>query len=117
MAFVSIDKMKKFTRDGGGNSGPAITITSRGIGYVTQAVYGSKKPSTIEIEIDVDEKIIRLKTGDDFNTKLTGRVRHTFNIPVAVRREIVPDNEARIKIQLEKSDDGWWYGRYSEAEQ
>ena len=115
MAFVSINELKKFTREDNRCVGPTLTINKRGVGYITRAVYGDIKPTTIEIEVDFDEKLIRLMTGDGYAKKLVGRLRHSFNIPVAVRRKILLDDQEKMIVPLTQHSDGWWYGNYSEA--
>ncbi|HBT0394441.1 TPA: hypothetical protein ACRXX2_003552 [Klebsiella pneumoniae] len=114
MAFVSITEIKKYMRDDKRCVGPTVTVNSFGTAYISRAVYGSEKPSSIDVEVDIDEKIIRLKTGNGFSKKLTGRVGHTFCVPVFVRRQILSKGEKTIKIRLTKSEDGWWYGSYEE---
>ena len=115
MAFVSIDKMKKFTREDSRCTGPQLTITVKGIGYINRALYDDVKPSTIEMEVDFETRQVRLRVGENLPKTLTGRVKHTFNIPVAAYKNIVPAGEKNIKIALTKSDDGWWYGRFGGA--
>ncbi|EIV6183969.1 hypothetical protein L9H89_003711 [Klebsiella aerogenes] len=110
MAFVSIIEMRDKRC-----VGPAITISALGTAYITRALYAGKKPSSIEMEIDIERKMIRVKTGEGFPKKLTGRVRHTFNVPVFVRRKVLSDGEKSRRIKLTKSDDGWWYGSYAEG--
>lgn len=114
MAFVSINNMKKFTREDRRLVGPTLTINKRGVGYITRAVYDEIKPTTIEVEIDFDEKRIRLITGDSYTKKLVGRLGHTFNVPVAVRRKLLVEGQEKLVVPLTKSDDGWWYGRYQQ---
>lgn len=115
MAFVSINEMKKFTREDKRYVGPTLTINKRGVGFITRAVYGDIKPTTIEVEVDFDEKLIRLITGDVYAKKLVGRLKHTFNIPVSVRRKLLSDGHEKMVVPLTQREDGWWYGNYSEA--
>lgn len=112
MAFVSINEMKKFTREDKRYVGPTLTINHRGVAYITRAVYGDIKPATIELEIDFDEKKIRLITGESYAKKLVGRLKHSFNVPVAARRKLLPGDLKKLIIPLTKSEDGWWYGTF-----
>ena len=112
MAFVSINKMKKFTREDSRCVGPQLTITERGMAYITRAIYDEVKPSTIEMEVDLESKQIRLKTGNNLSKNLIGRLKHTFHVPIAVRKKIVPVGEKHLKIALTKAEDGWWYGSF-----
>lgn len=112
MAFVSINNLRKFTREDGRMASPIITITNRGVAYITRAVYDEIKPSTIDMEVDFEDGKIRLRTGDNLSRKLVGKVKHTFNVPVSVWKKIVPANDMNIKIHLTKSEDGWWYGSF-----
>lgn len=115
MAFVSISKIKEISRTDRRCVGPKLTINKRGVGYITRAVYDEIKPTTIEVEIDFDAKAIRLIVGDCYSKKLVGRVKHSFNVPVAARRRILSGGEEKLTIDLTKSDDGWWYGKYQEG--
>ncbi|WP_065804746.1 hypothetical protein [Klebsiella quasipneumoniae] len=115
MAFVSIIEMRKNTSGDKRCTGPSITITAHGTAYITRALYTDKKPSSIEMEVDIEGKMVRVKTGEGYQKKLTGRVRHTFNVPVFVRRKVLSEGEKSRRINLTKSDDGWWYGSYAEG--
>lgn len=112
MAFVSISEIKGIASEDRRCVGPTLTINKRGVGYITRAVYGETKPTTIEVEIDFEEKAIRLITGDCYAKKLVGRVKHSFNVPAAARRKLLPDGEDKLTIALTKSNDGWWYGSF-----
>lgn len=111
MSFIQFSEMKRFYRPGNNNAAPSVTIRN-GTGYITKAVYGKSKPSTIDIQFDHQTKTIRLRTGEGFPQKLYGRVGHGFSVPVAVAKLIVPEGEKSLKIYLDKSNDGWWYGNY-----
>ncbi|EPS2706728.1 hypothetical protein [Cronobacter turicensis] len=111
MAFVSLNEMRVTTP----SKAPSVTFRANGVGYITKAIYRDKKPSTIEVQIDISEKKVRLKTGDNFLQKLNGRVGHTFSLPKAAAKEVIPPAESSIKIILTEGEDGWWYGEYGNS--
>lgn len=113
MAFVSLLEMRKRTP----SKNPAVTFRGNGIGFITKAVYGHGKPSTIEVQIDAEEKTVRLRTGEGLSQKLNGRVGHTFSLPKAARKELIPDGDVSIRLDLTMGDDGWWYASYKQAEE
>ncbi|EOL8940765.1 hypothetical protein ACM91Y_002239 [Cronobacter dublinensis] len=111
MAFVSLNEMKGSTS----SKAPSVTFRVNGVGYITKAIYRDKKPSTIEVQIDIGEKKVRLKTGNNFLQKVTGRVGHNFSLPKAAAKEVIPPGESSIKITLTEGEDGWWYGKYGNS--
>lgn len=111
MAFIQFSEMKKFSRPRDNSALPSVTIRN-GAGYITKAVYGKSKPPTIDVQIDNQTKTIRLRTGECLPQKLSGRVGHSFSVPAAVAKLIIPEGEKSLKIYLDKSNDGWWYGQY-----
>ncbi|HHD7476610.1 TPA: hypothetical protein ACOVJJ_004465 [Klebsiella oxytoca] len=115
MAFVSRIEMRKYMHDDNRCAGPTVTINALGTAYISRALYGDKKPSSIDMEVDIETKMVRIKMGDGLPKKLNGGVRHMFNVPVFVRRQILAKGEKVLKIHLTKSDDGWWYGSYQEG--
>ncbi|EAB6212593.1 hypothetical protein MCH33_003733 [Salmonella enterica subsp. enterica serovar Agbeni] len=109
MAFVAISTLKKFdvvSKD------PRVTIRTDGISYITKTIYEGESPSTIDVQIDLKLKKIRLRTGNSFSQKLYGPTTCCFLVPRAVSSAIVPHGEKGLKISLTKSNDGWWYGQY-----
>ncbi|EOV9552185.1 hypothetical protein ACN5L0_001601 [Cronobacter turicensis] len=108
MGFVSLNDMRASTP----SKEPSVTFRKNGVGYITKAIYGDKKPSTIEVQIDMAEKKVRIKTGENFLQKLNGRVGHTFSLPKAAAKEVIPPGESSLKITLTEGEDGWWYGEY-----
>ena len=113
MAFVSLQEMRKHTH----SKSPTVTFHGNGCGYITKAVYGDGKPSTIEVQIDTTEKSVRLRTGEGLPQNLSGRVGHTFALPKAAQKELIPSGEASIKLDLKRGEDGWWYGSYKSREE
>lgn len=114
MAFVSMSEMRKFSRTYLPPHQASLTVRY-GTAYITKAVYGDVKPSSIEVQIDAATKQLRLRTGEGLSYKLSGRVGHTFGFPKAAAKEVIPDGEKSLKIILTKGDDGWWYGTYAEV--
>ncbi|CAI0910867.1 hypothetical protein [Serratia quinivorans] len=114
MAFLSIDTMRKFSRNDA--KSPTVTFRRTGNGYITQAVFDGPKQPTIDVQIDMGEKKVRLRTGENLSRKLIGRVGHTFGFPRKAADEVIPKEEKAIRIKLEKGDDGWWYGSYEAQE-
>lgn len=113
MGFVSVSEMRKFTRNYSASRIPTVTLRRTGTAYITRAVYGDTKPPTIEVQLDTEEKIIRIRTGEGLAYKLIGRVGHTFSFPKRAAQETIPEGEKSVKIELTKMADGWWYGSYS----
>ena len=112
MAFVPINEVKKISCEDRRLVSPTLTIYGHGSACITRAVYDEIKPSTIEVEVDFEMGKVRLKTGLNLSKKLYGRVGHTFSVPVAVRRKVLPDAKAKLTIPLTRYDDGWWYGTF-----
>lgn len=113
MAFVSLLEMRRNAP----SKSPTVTFRVNGCGYITKAVYGNGKPSTIEVQIDTEEKTVRLRTGEGLSQKLNGRVGHTFSLPKAARKELIPDGDVSIRLDLTMGDDGWWYASYKKSEE
>lgn len=114
MSFISLSEMRAFSRTYSPSHQPTVTVRY-GTAYITRAVYGEEKPSSIEVQIDAESKQIRIRVGDGLPSKLNGRVGHTFSMPKAAAKEIIPTGEKSVKISLEKDADGWWYGSYTES--
>lgn len=114
MAFVSMSELRAFSRTYSPSHQPSLTVRY-GTAYITKAVYGDTKPSSIEVQIDAETKQVRVRTGEGLPNKLNGRVGHTFSFPKAAAKEIIPDGTKAVKIALSKEADGWWYGSYAEG--
>jgi len=109
MAFISIASLAKYTRND--SPAPKLTVRANGSCHLTKIVVAEF--NTVEVEIDTEEKLIRLKTGANYSRKLTGRVGVCFAIPSAVYRDVLNPGETKRELPLTLSDDGWWYGSYA----
>lgn len=115
MAFVSMSELRKFSRTYSPSHQASLTVRY-GTAYITKAVYGDAKPSSIEVQIDAETKQVRLRTGEGLSHKLCGRVGHTFSFPKAAAKEVIPSGGKSLKIILTSGGDGWWYGEYQQQE-
>ena len=106
MAFVSIIKLK--TKSSGRSPGtPFIRFflsKSRGSGYLSIPVpLRSKK---IEVQIDYALKRIRITESDEgIKVNKAGMFSCSANVPKVVGEK---------RVELELSEDGWWYGSYAD---
>ncbi|CAM7369821.1 hypothetical protein PHDIMM138B_07270 [Phytobacter diazotrophicus] len=116
MAFVSMSELRKFSRTYSPSHQASLTVR-HGTAYITKAVYGDTKPSSIEVQIDAEKKQVRLRTGEGLSHKLCGRVGHTFSFPKAAAKEVIPSGGKSLKIILTSGGDGWWYGEYQQQEE
>lgn len=106
MGFVSVLELKR------NRSRAKITFYKNGSCMLPKVVYGTG--SSVEVEIDLDNKRLRLRIGDGLSKKFTDN--GSFSVPAAAYREIITAGENKAVIELEKSEDGWWYGSYRNQE-
>ena len=104
MAFVSVLDLRK---TGPKSKGPSIkfrkTMSHSGGGYVSSVI--PLRGKRMQIEIDDELKKIRIS---ESNSGVSVAASGTFSCPIGVYK-IVGGN----KINLELSEDGWWYGSYA----
>jgi len=112
MAFTKTKDLYKKEMNIKPNNLRHISIYWNGACIITKNI--SKSNPTAELEIDFDEKIIRVRTGEGLQNKLTGRVGTSFSCPKAVHSVVIPRRDKKRVVELTEKPDGWWYGSYGE---
>jgi hypothetical protein len=105
MSFTSASKYLRQR-----TSGKFINIAPGGHLYLSSSVIGDGK--SIDFEINEKEKTIRLKVTDNGLINVASCHQGFLNAEIA--RILIGINRVRAKIELELSNDGWWYGSYAD---
>ncbi|CAM3961284.1 hypothetical protein [Serratia silvae] len=116
MAFISMNEISKHIVTSS-KTGKFLTIRKNRVAYISKSVLAGEK--TVEMQINVEKKEVRLRLGEGLRNKLCGPggIGGQFTVPSAVIEAIIKPEKINRRIDLEKNSDGWWYGSYKSEEE
>ncbi|UAN54726.1 hypothetical protein KGP26_29700 (plasmid) [Serratia sp. JSRIV002] len=112
MTFLSMRKISNSSK-----TDKFLTIRKNRVAYISKSILAGEK--TVEMQINVEKKEVRLRLGEGLRNKLCGPggIGGQFTVPSAVIKAVIERNQIKRRIDLEKNSDGWWYGSYKSEEE